>query len=129
MTSLDVTAIKADFPILGRDVNGRRLVYLDSASSSQKPRAVLDAMTRYYETTHANVHRGVYAIAEEATRLFEEGRARMARFLNARQPREIVFTKNVTEAINLVAGSWGRANLGPGDAAQLVPHEIGRAHV
>ena len=123
VTGLDVPAVKADFPILGREVNGHRLVYLDSASSSQKPRQVLDAMTRYYETTHANVHRGVYAIAEEATRLFEEGRARMARFLNARQAREIVFTKNVTEAINLVAGSWGRANLRAGDAVLLTEME------
>ena len=121
--ALDVDAIKADFPILGTSVNGHRLVYLDSASSSQKPKQVLDAMTRYYETTHANVHRGVYAIAEEATRQFEEVRAKMARFLNAPATREIVFTKNVTEAINLVAGSWGRANLGPGDAVLLTHME------
>jgi len=120
---LDVKAIRSDFPILDVEVNGRRLVYLDSASSSQKPRQVLDAMTRYYETTHANVHRGVYAIAEEATRQFEEARAKLARLVNARSAREIVFTKNVTEAINLVAHSWGRRNLTAGDAVLLTEME------
>jgi cysteine desulfurase/selenocysteine lyase len=114
-TTLDVATLKGDFPILSQTVHGRRLVYLDSASSSQKPRAVLDAMTRYYETTHANVHRGVYAIAEEATRLYEQARTKVATFLGAASPSEIVFTKNVTEAINLVAYSWARHNLGPGD--------------
>src|SRR5579864_2381363 len=111
--ALDVTAIRKDFPILDRQVHGHRLVYLDSASSSQKPVAVIEAMTHYYETTHANVHRGVYAIAEEATRLFEAGRSALARFIGAGHSDEVVFTKNVTEAINLVAYSWGRANLAP----------------
>jgi cysteine desulfurase/selenocysteine lyase len=121
--ALDVTTIKKDFPILDIEVHGKRLVYLDSAASSQKPRAVLDAMDRYYETTHANVHRGVYAIAEEATRLYEEARAKMARFIRAPSPSQIVFTKNVTEAINLVAYSWGRANLGEGDVVVLTQME------
>ncbi len=112
--ALDPELIKKDFPILDQQVHGRRLVYLDSASSSQKPAAVIEAMNRYYETTHANVHRGVYAIAEEATRLFEAGRASVARFIGAADASEVVFTKNVTEAINLVAYSWGRANLGAG---------------
>jgi len=120
---IDTAAVRSDFPILDQQVNGHRLVYLDSASSSQKPRAVIDAMSRYYETTHANVHRGVYAIAEEATRQYEQARVRMARFLNAPRTREVVFTKNVTEAINLVAQSWGRANLGPGDAVLLTQME------
>jgi cysteine desulfurase/selenocysteine lyase len=121
--SLDVAAVRKDFPILDQQVRGRRLVYLDSASSSQKPRAVLDAMDRYYETTHANVHRGVYAIAEEATRLYEEARAKVARFLGAPSPNGIVFTKNVTEAINLVSYAWGRANLREGDAVLLTEIE------
>ncbi|MDQ1444729.1 MAG: cysteine desulfurase / selenocysteine lyase [Acidimicrobiaceae bacterium] len=120
---LDVERIKKDFPILDVGVRGHRLVYLDSAASSQKPQAVLDAMTRYYETTHANVHRGVYAIAEEATRLFEEARAKVAAFIGAPSPRGVVFTKNVTEGINLVAQSWGRANLRPGDAVLLTEIE------
>jgi cysteine desulfurase/selenocysteine lyase len=117
--TIDVAEIRADFPILDREVNGHRLVYLDSAASSQKPRQVVEAMDHYYETTHANVHRGVYQIAADATHLFEEARAKGARFLGAGDPEEIVFTKNVTEAINLVAHSWGRANLREGDAVLL----------
>jgi len=121
--ALDPELIKKDFPILDQQVHGRRLVYLDSASSSQKPTSVIEAMTRYYETTHANVHRGVYAIAEEATKLFEAGRASVARFIGAADISEVVFTKNVTEAINLVAYSWGRANLGAGDVVVLTEME------
>jgi cysteine desulfurase/selenocysteine lyase len=121
---IDPAEIRADFPILGRSVNGQRLVYLDSASSAQRPSMVLAAMDEYYETTHANVHRGVYAIAEEATRLFEAARAKVGRFVGAPAPEtEIVFTKNATEAINLVAGAWGRANLGEGDAVLLTEME------
>ena len=123
-SALDIVAIKKDFPILEIEVHdGKRLVYLDSASSSQKPRVVLDAMEHYYETTHANVHRGVYSIAEEATALYEGARARVMRFIGARSPREVVFTKNVTEAINLVAYAWGRANLREGDAVLLTEIE------
>ena len=121
--ALDVERIKKDFPILDRQVHGRRLVYLDSASSSQKPSAVIEAMSNYYETTHANVHRGVYSIAEESTRLFESARASVARFIGAGSSNEIVFTKNVTEGINLVANSWGRTNLGPGDVVVLTEME------
>lgn len=124
---LDVAAIRKQFPIFDRDAPGgaagQRLVYLDSASSSQKPRGVIDAMSSYYETTHANVHRGVYAIAAESTRLFEEARAKVARFIGAPSPNGIVFTKNVTEAINLVAQSWGRVNLQAGDAVLLTEME------
>ncbi len=124
---LDVATLKKDFPILGRTVAGdggaTRLVYLDSASSSQKPAAVLDAMQQYYETTHANVHRGVYGIAAEATDRYERARESVARFVNAPSARGIVFTKNVTEAMNLVANAWGRANLGPGDAVLLTEIE------
>ena len=120
---LDVARIKADFPILSREIDGHRLVYLDSASSSQKPQSVIDAMSDYYETTHANVHRGVYQIAEEATRRMEEARAKLAHFIGAPSARGIVFTKNVTEAINLVARAWGTANLGPGDVVVLTEME------
>jgi cysteine desulfurase/selenocysteine lyase len=120
--ALDVVTIKKDFPILDQQVHGQRLVYLDSASSSQKPTAVIDAMDRYYETTHANVHRGVYAIAQEATQLFEAARSNLARFIGAASG-EIVFTKNVTEAINLVAYAWGRANLHAGDVVVLTEME------
>ena len=119
MTTLDVASIQADFPILKRQVNGTRLVYLDSASSAQKPQSVLDAMDRIYRECYANVHRGVYTIAEEATAAFEEGRTKVARFIGARDVREVVFTRNATEAINLVAYSWAWANLREGDVIVL----------
>jgi cysteine desulfurase/selenocysteine lyase len=118
-TPLDVARIQADFPIFKRLVNGKRLVYLDSASTSQKPLPVLDAMDRVYRESYANVHRGVYTIAEEATAAFEAARAKVARFIGASEPREIVFTRNATEAINLVAYSWARANLREGDVIVL----------
>ncbi|HSS08446.1 MAG TPA: aminotransferase class V-fold PLP-dependent enzyme, partial [Acidimicrobiales bacterium] len=121
--ALDVERAKKDFPILDRQVNGHRLVYLDSASSSQKPLSVLETMEHYYETTHANVHRGVYTIAEEATRLYEEARAKLVAFIGAGSTRELIFTKNVTEAINLVAYAWGRTHLASGDAVLLTEME------
>ncbi|MDQ4090328.1 MAG: SufS family cysteine desulfurase [Actinomycetota bacterium] len=117
--TLDVARVKKDFPILDRDLAGHRLVFLDSAASSQKPRAVLEAMDNYYETTHANVHRGVYAIAEEATQAYEGARSTVARFIGAPSPRGVVFTKNATEAINLVAHSYGRFCLPEGKAVLL----------
>ena len=116
---LDVSAVKKDFPILDVEVHGRRLVYLDSASSSQKPQPVLDLMNEVYETTYANVHRGVYAIAEEATARMEDARAKVARFIGAGAAREVIFGKNVTEMINLVAYTWARQNLREGDAVLL----------
>jgi cysteine desulfurase/selenocysteine lyase len=120
---LDTERIKKEFPLLAREVKGRRIVYLDSAASSQKPRRVLDAMQAFQETTYANVHRGVYEIAAEATERYEAARRAVARFVNAPSERGVVFTKNVTEAINLVAYSWGRANLGPGDPVLLTELE------
>lgn len=117
--SLDVARIRADFPILERRIGGHRLVYLDSASSAQKPRSVLAAMDDLYTTSYANVHRGVYMIAEEATTAFEAARATVARFVGAPESREIVFTRNATEAINLVAHTWARANLAAGDVVVL----------
>jgi cysteine desulfurase/selenocysteine lyase len=117
--SIDVAKIKPDFPILEREVNGKRLVYLDSASSSEKPVQVLDAMDALYRTSYANVHRGVYTIADESTRAFEAARAKVAGFLNARETEEIVFVRNATEAINLVAYTWGRKNLAEGDVVVL----------
>ena len=119
VAELDVPRIQSDFPILRRRINDSRLVYLDSASSAQKPASVIDAMSRYYETNHANIHRGAYTLAEEATALYEAARARLARFIGAPSPSGVVFTKNVTEAINLVAYAWGRANLHEGDVVVL----------
>ncbi len=121
--TLDPAALRADFPILRREINGRPLVYLDSASSSQKPQVVIDAMTEYYEQHNANVHRGIYTIAEEATAAYEGARVAAARFINAPDSHELVFTRNATEAINLVAYAWGRRNVGRGDQIILTEME------
>jgi cysteine desulfurase/selenocysteine lyase len=115
--------LRDDFPILQRTVKGKRLVYLDSAATSQKPVAVLDAMEDAYRQYNANVHRGVYTIAEESTAAYENARSKVARFVHAAEAREIVFTKNVTEAVNLVAHSWARHNLVAGDAIVLTHME------
>ncbi|TMD59995.1 MAG: cysteine desulfurase [Chloroflexi bacterium] len=115
--------IRKDFPILTRKVHGKPLVYLDSTASSQKPRAVIDAMNVYYETYHANVHRGVYEISEQATAAMEKARVKVAHFINARHSRQIIFTRNTTESINLVAISWGGANIAKGDLIVLTEME------
>ena len=115
--------IRGDFPILSRMVHGKPLVYLDSTASSQKPRSVIEAMSTYYETTHANVHRGVYELSEEATARMERARVKMARFINARQSKQVIFTRNTTESINLVAYSWGYANIHAGDLIVLTELE------
>ncbi len=115
--------IRKDFPILSRQVHGKPLVYLDSAASSQKPHAVIEAMSAYYETTHANVHRGVYEISEEATAKMEKARVKVARFINARQSKQVIFTRNTTESINLVAYSWGNTNISAGDLIVLTELE------
>jgi len=115
-------AVAAEFPILGREIGGKPLVYLDSAATSQKPQAVIDEMVASYTRHNANIHRGVYTLAQEATERFEAGRSTVARFIGATDP-ETIFTKNVTEAINLVAYSWGRANIGAGDRIVLTPME------
>lgn len=121
---IDAAVLKLDFPLLANpDSLGRQLVYLDSAATSQKPQVVLDVMARYYETINANVHRGVYAIAEEATQQMELAREKVRRFIGALNTSEIVFTKNATEAINLVAYSWGRTNLQAGDVVVLTHME------
>jgi cysteine desulfurase/selenocysteine lyase len=121
---LDPAALRADFPILSAPTHsGRPLVYLDSASTSQKPRVVLEAMDTYYREYNANVHRGIYEIGERATAAYEEARARTARFIGASDPHQIVFTRNATEAINLVAYSWGRRNIGRGDVIVLTEME------
>jgi cysteine desulfurase / selenocysteine lyase len=121
---LNVEALRKDFPLLTRTVHDRPIVYLDSASSALQPQSVINAMARYYETTHANVHRGVYATAEESTHLYEQARVAAGRFIGAADPaHEIVFTKNATESLNLVAHTWGRANLKAGDRILLTEME------
>jgi cysteine desulfurase/selenocysteine lyase len=131
--ALDPHALRADFPILGERPHGKPLVYLDSAATSQKPLAVIEAMDRYYRGYNANVHRGIYEISEKATAAYEGARAQVARFINAPSESEIVWVRNATEAINLVAHSWGRRHVGQGDAivltemehhANLVPWQI-----
>ncbi|MEP6776554.1 MAG: cysteine desulfurase [Chloroflexota bacterium] len=117
--TLDWERIRADFPILKRTVHGKPLIYLDSTATSQKPQAVLDTMDDYYLTCNANIHRGVYEISETATRRYEEARSKIARFINAKSSREIIYTRNTTESINLVAYSWARANLHEGDVVLL----------
>ena len=112
---LDTARIRADFPILEREENGHRLVYLDNAATTQKPRAVLGAVLDYYRTSNANVHRGAYGLAVRATEAYEAARRRVAAFVNAWGPEGVVFTRGTTEAINLVAGSYGRANVHAGD--------------
>jgi cysteine desulfurase/selenocysteine lyase len=114
-SGLDVAAIRAQFPILRRTQRGKPLAYLDSAATAQKPRAVIDAVTRFYEEHYASVHRGVYELSATATRLYEGAREKLRAFLGARDASEIVFVRNATEAINLVAWSWGRRNVGAGD--------------
>jgi cysteine desulfurase/selenocysteine lyase len=123
-TPLDLARVRADFPILQREVNGHRLVYLDSAASSQKPRQVIDALVDYYTSVNANVHRGVHTLSVEATDLYEAARERMGRFVGVEDPMEVVFVRNTTEALNLVAVCWGREYLKPGDeiVATLLEH-------
>jgi cysteine desulfurase / selenocysteine lyase len=120
---INTAAVRADFPILSRQINGRPLVYLDSAATSQKPAVVIDAMDDYYRRYNANPHRGVYTISEEATAAYESARQRVATFINARSPKEVIFTRNTTEAINLVRYSWGRANVHAGDRILLTEME------
>ena len=113
--AFDAERVRADFPLLSRSMRGKSLVYLDNAATSQKPRHVIDAIHRYYETLNANVHRGVYQLSEEATAAYEWGRAMTARYLNAPSPAEIVFVRGATEGINLVAATFGRRRVGKGD--------------
>ncbi len=115
----DVGKVREDFPILQRQVNGKTIVYLDNAATTQKPREVIDSLVHYYSEYNANIHRGIYTISEEATSAHEEARAKVARFINASSPEEIVFLRGTTEAINLVAEAWGRQNLSPGDGIIL----------
>src|SRR5947199_7666749 len=122
---LDVARLRADFPLLAQRENGHPLVYLDNAATTQKPQAVLDAIVEYYRTTNANVHRGAYDLAIRATEAYEAARAKLAEFVNAWAPEGVVFTRGTTEAINLVAGSYGRANVEDGGSvvvAERVHH-------
>lgn len=119
----DVQRIREDFPILREQVHGKRLVYLDSTASAQKPRQVIDTLAFVYEHAYANVHRGIHYLSETATQMYEDARRKIARFINARSHREIVYVRNTTEGINLVAYAWGLANLKPGDEVLITEME------
>jgi cysteine desulfurase / selenocysteine lyase len=119
----DWSAIRADFPILDQQVHGQPLIYFDNAATTQKPRAVLDALRFYYEHDNANVHRGIHELSNRATAAFEAARSRAAKFINARNAEEIIFTRGTTEGINLVAQSWGSKNIKPGDVILLTEME------
>ncbi|HNT77172.1 MAG TPA: SufS family cysteine desulfurase [Anaerolineae bacterium] len=121
--ALDVEAIRREFPIFERKIHGKRLVFLDSAASSQKPRAVIAAMTRVYTHSYANVHRGLYALAEEATEAYEGARVKLARFINAPDPAEVIYVRNATEGLNLVAYSWGIEHIHAGDRIVITEME------
>src|SRR5437879_6764899 len=113
--SYDVARVRQDFPALAMQVYGKPLVYLDNAASAQKPQSVLDRMTQAYTSEYANVHRGLHYLANAATEAYEGGRTKVAQFINASRPEEVIFTRNATEAINLVASSWGAPNIKEGD--------------
>ena len=121
LSPLDVAALRRDFPVLSQTVRGKPLTYLDNAASSQRPQVVIDSISHYYETTHANVHRGVHTLSQQATDLFEGARETVRRFVNARSTKEIVFVRGTTEAVNLVAQSYARPRLVPGDEI-LISH-------
>ena len=124
LDALDVAQIRADFPVLDRKVNsGMPLVYLDSAATSQKPLEVIQTMDEFYRRSNSNIHRGIHTLAEESTALYEGARQRLAQFIHAPSPRQVIFTRNTTESINLVAYSWGRANLKSGDVILLTEME------
>src|SRR5512142_198088 len=112
---LNVSAIREEFPILQQLVHGKPLVYLDSTATSQKPEVVIQALDEYYRKYNANIHRGIYSIAEEATERHEQARKKIQKFINAKSWREIIYTRNTTESLNLVAYTWGRANIHAGD--------------
>ena len=118
-TTINVPKVREDFPILSRQVNGKPLIYFDNAATSQKPKSVIESTDRYYREYNANIHRGIHKLAEEATLAHEEAREKIGKFINARHTEEIIFTRNATEAMNLVAYTWGKANIGKGDKIVL----------
>src|SRR5277367_6227884 len=121
--TVDWSALRKDFPILDQKVHGKPLVYFDNAATSQKPRAVIDALVHYYEHDNANVHRGIHELSNRSTIAFEAARTRTSKFINARNADEIIFTRGTTESINLVAATWGRKNLKSGDVILLTEME------
>ncbi|MEL6537020.1 MAG: aminotransferase class V-fold PLP-dependent enzyme, partial [Bacteroidota bacterium] len=113
--AIDIAAIRAQFPVLHQQVHGKPLVYFDNAATTQKPKRVIDALVNYYTQDNANIHRGIHALAERATQAYEDTRTALAKFINAAESAEIVFTRGTTEGVNLVASAWGRQNIQAGD--------------
>jgi cysteine desulfurase / selenocysteine lyase len=123
-TTFDVSVLRADFPILDREIgDAKKLIYLDSTATAQKPTVVIEAMNDFYRRSNANIHRGVHTLAEESTAMYEKGREQVASLINAASPREVIFTRNTTESINLVAYTWGRENMASGDVVILTEME------
>jgi cysteine desulfurase / selenocysteine lyase len=120
---MDLSSLRKDFPVLAREVHGKPLIYLDNAATTQKPRSVIDTEARFYEMTNSNIHRGIHALSEEATAQYEGAREKVAQFIGAASPASIIFTRNTTESINLVAQSWARKTLKPGDEILLTAVE------
>src|SRR3989344_738985 len=116
---LNISKVRKDFSILDRKINGKQIAYLDSAATSQKPRQVIEAITKYYQESNANIHRGIHTLSVETTETYENARKKVADFVGVKDPAEIVFVRNATEAINLVAYSWGRVNISKGDEIVL----------
>ena len=125
---LDVSKIRQDFPILSRQVYGKQLVYLDNAATSQKPSSVIQSIVEYYEKYNSNIHRGVHALSMEATERYEEARQKCANFINAPSIEGLIFVRNTTEAINLVAQTWAKDNLKPGDEI-LLTHMVDHSNL
>ena len=121
--AFDVEHVRQDFPILAKPMRGKPLVFLDSAASAQKPQVVIDAISKTYDSDYANVHRAVYELSERATAAYEKARVKIARYINAKDPHEVIYVRGTTEAINLVAQSWGRANLKAGDEVLITAME------
>ena len=120
---IDVQNIRKDFPILDREINGSRLVYLDNAATTQKPRQVIESLVNYYENSNSNVHRGVHSLSMEATDLFEEAREKVSSFINSETSQSLIWTRNASESLNLIVHSWASVNLNPGDEIVLTPME------
>ena len=119
MPALDIKTVASEFPILSRKINGHRLVYLDNSATTQKPRQVIDALKNFYENHNANVHRGIHTLSNEASEMYEEAHDVVAEFIGAAGREEIIFTRNATESMNLLAWSWGRKHLGKGDVVVI----------
>ena len=125
----DIQTVRADFPVLSRKVNNKPLVYLDNAATSQKPKQVIDSISNYYYLNNSNVHRGVHTLSIEATDLYEEARQKVGNFINSKKPEQVIWVRNTTEAINLVAKTWGESNINHGDEIVVSEMAVSYTHL